>query len=323
MLKEKLLAELERNRDILLSGQDLADRFGVSRNAIWKAIHALQEEGHEIESLRQKGYRLKNDSDVLSKEGMLQHLRTVMEERPLPQVLVLGSVDSTNNEAKRRIVAEEERPKTDFIVAAREQTEGRGRRGRSFYSPADAGLYLTIVLRRDFGMDQALLVTTAAAVSVLRVIRRLTGKELRIKWVNDLFYQGKKVCGILTEAITDFESGNVSEIILGIGINWGKMTFPEELASIAGSLEENAVTKNQLAAQIYGELIETCQHLDSTQWLEEYRRASMVLGKKIYVESEGERRLATAVDIGEDGSLLCTDEQGTGFSVRSGTIRLA
>lgn len=318
MLKEKLLAELEQNRDTVLSGQQLADLFSVSRNAVWKAIKALKDEGHEIESVPQKGYRLKPSSDVLSKEGIIQYLNNINEEE-IPEIHIYQQIDSTNSEAKRLITQSSAK---NIIVIAKEQFNGRGRGGHSFYSPADTGLYMSVALKPKLRIKQALLITTAAAVAVMNAIYNLTGKKTQIKWVNDLFYNNKKVCGILTEAITDFESGDVSDIIIGAGININTCEFPEELKEIACSLEEDNITKNEFAAEIYRQITYVCAHLNDAEILKQARENSFVIGKKIEIDDTNTHRYATAYDIDSDGSLICTDDENNKFNLRTGSIRL-
>lgn len=317
MIKEKILLEFEENIGKTISGQFLADKFEVSRNAVWKAINSLKTEGHEIESVPQKGYRLSKKSDVITKEGIL----SILDEsfKNITEIFVYDVLDSTNNEAKRLLTGQE----TDTaIIIAKEQTNGRGRSGHSFYSPANTGLYMSIILKPDLLLNQSLLITTAAAVAVMRAVRELTDKQLEIKWVNDLFYNGKKVCGILTEAITDFESGNISNIIVGIGLNITTNDFSDELKEIAGSIGETKVTKNEFIATIYKELLFVCKNINEEFILEEYKKCSMVLGKEIMTKENGKDTIYKVIDIANDGALIVIDNDENTKEIRSGEIFL-
>lgn len=173
---------------------------------------------------------LEADSNRLSVEGLKLYL-----DHPDVMVRLYDSVPSTNQAAKLAAVSGD--AGHGSLVAALEQTEGRGRRGRSFCSPREAGLYFSVVLHPGESLQESLLITTAAAVAVYKAVLEVCGISLGIKWVNDLFKDGKKVCGILTEAMTDFESGNIESAIVGIGLNlFPGEEIPEELENIAGAL---------------------------------------------------------------------------------------
>ncbi|MBE0601466.1 MAG: biotin--[acetyl-CoA-carboxylase] ligase, partial [Firmicutes bacterium] len=191
-LKEELLRVLETSRAHPVSGQELARRFSVSRTAVWKAIGELKAQGYQIVSATKRGYQLSDADDHLSASA----IAGMLDDR-LP-VYVYDTVDSTLSEAKRRYADGERR----FLIAADAQTAGRGRRGRQFFSPKGTGLYLTLALPLSCAVEAAPSITAYAAVCVCRAIETLAGQQARIKWVNDVFIDGKKVCGILTEAST-------------------------------------------------------------------------------------------------------------------------
>ena len=199
-VKSRLLELLEQNRGITISGEQMARELDCTRAAVWKAVKALQQEGYEIEAGPNKGYMLSEDNNILAEEGIRPLLR-----QPEVYLKLYQETDSTNRAAKQAAIAGEARHGS--VILACGQSCGRGRRGRSFYSPSQAGLYLSVILQPQGNLRESLLLTTEAAVAVYKAIRKVTGIELDIKWVNDLYYKGKKVCGILTEAITDFESG--------------------------------------------------------------------------------------------------------------------
>ena len=268
MLRDDVLRALEENRDTAVSGQALADRFGVSRNAVWKVINQLREEGHEILSDGNKGYRLDDASDVLSEAG----IRVFLPAREDLKIVVYPTIDSTNNEAKRRLGAGDG---GNLLIVADAQTAGRGRMGHTFYSPEGSGIYMTLSIDLANPLYQPERITLAAAVAVVRALHPYLNEELRLKWVNDIFYREKKVCGILSEGVTDLETGLIQHAIVGIGINVRPAEFPEELRDIAGTLGILSPSRNEIVGRIVTELLDLYQDLSSDLYLQEYLKFSM------------------------------------------------
>ena len=230
-------------------------------------------------------------------------------------VRVFDEIDSTNTEAKRMVL---DGFAGDALLVAHRQTAGRGRMGRSFYSPAQTGAYFSILHTLNTPLCDAVAITSAASVAVMRAIRTLAGIQTDIKWVNDLYYNKKKVCGILTEAVSAGESANV---IVGIGINLDTNDFPEELAAIAGSLNAQ-IDVAKLIAEIYRQISFCLQDASNREWLEDYRKHSMVLGRKVaWSDAEGPKTgLAKAID--EDGALLIREENGNLVRLHTGEISI-
>lgn len=316
--KGELIKILEINRGLAVSGEELAQRLGVSRNAVWKAINSLREEGYPIDAAQNRGYRLSGSSDIISAEGIEAILGSHAE---MFNITVLDEVDSTNL-AVRRLAGEGAPAGT--IVIANSQTGGRGRLGRSFFSPQGGGLYMSVLLRPSFDAEQAVLITTAVSVAVCRVIERTTGKSPQIKWVNDIFMNGKKVCGISTEAITDFESGKIDCVIIGIGINCTPSKVPAELRDIVGFVMEDGarVSRNELAAELICELENLEKTVSEQSFVDEYRKRSLVIGKKIKIISGQDTELATALNIDERGGLIVRTESGLTKTLCSGEISI-
>ena len=282
MLKDDVLNILEAMRPQPASGQMLADRFGVSRNAVWKVICQLKEEGHAIGSVR-AGYYLEESSDLLSVPGIRHFIQTCEDGQSLSskedgtvshplKIEVYDRIDSTNNEAKRRLGAGDS---GNLLIVADAQTAGRGRMGHSFYSPEHTGIYMTLSVELDRPLYQPERITLAAAVAVVRAVEPYLPERLRLKWVNDIFYGEKKVCGILSEGITDLETGLIQHAIVGIGLNVRPADFPPELEGIAGSLGLTAPTRNEITGRITTELLSLYRELESDSYMEEYLARSM------------------------------------------------
>ena len=229
------------------------------------------------------------------------------------EVEVFDIIDSTNLEAKRRASAGFESP---TLLVAEKQTAGKGRMGRQFYSPESTGLYMSYLYRPTTAFSDNVTVTAAAAVAVSRAINNLTDLKPQIKWVNDIYIDGKKVCGILTEAVT----GNTTAIIIGIGINITTEQFPEEIMSIADSLKKN-IDRNRLAAEIVKELQVLISELPDRTFIEEYRKRSCVLGREVTFIKDGVTRTGKAVDIDRDGGLVVETEMGK-ITLNTGEITL-
>lgn len=239
---------------------------------------------------------------------------SLSKQAPELVVEVFPSIDSTNAEARRRFT---EGCRTPTLLLAEEQTAGRGRLGRSFHSPR-AGIYLSLLYPLSCSLPSAVRVTCAASVAVMRAIRKTVGAETEIKWVNDLYRNGRKVCGILTEAVT---MGAETALILGIGVNLRPTAFPEELAPVAGSLEDSTTPREDVARAIVAELLPYLRDLHNTDWLEDYRRHSAVLGRQVSFLRDGvaETGIATAID--SEGGLVVQTAQGETV-LRTGEITL-
>nr|WP_317347837.1 biotin--[acetyl-CoA-carboxylase] ligase [uncultured Blautia sp.] len=307
-VKSRLLELLEQNRGITISGEQMARELECTRAAVWKAVKALQQEGYEIEAGPNKGYMLSEDNNILAEEGIRPLLR-----QPEVYLKLYQETDSTNRAAKQAAIAGE--AGHGSVILACGQSCGRGRRGRSFYSPSQAGLYLSVILQPQGNLRESLLLTTEAAVAVYKAVRKITGIELDIKWVNDLYYKGKKVCGILTEAITDFESGEIQYAVVGIGLNLYEEEggYPPELRGIAGGLYRNQreaedVNRNRLAAEIVNCLLDETREL---KLLPEYLSRNIVPGHRIQILDGKQSRSAYALAICQDGRLKVRERDGS------------
>lgn len=243
-MKEEIL-RLLRSADGYISGQELCNRFGVSRTAVWKAINQLKEAGYEIEAQQNKGYRLMAAPDLMTEAEIksLMHTDWVAKE-----VLYFDTIDSTNTKAQE--LAEKGYPSGTLVVADKQES-GKGRRGRSWVSPSGTGIFMTLMIKPDINPNNASMLTLVAALAVAKAITSVTGEEAMIKWPNDIVVNGKKVCGILTEMNAQFDY--INNIVVGIGINVHNESFPEEISQMASSLMIEAGGKRFHRAQIIAE----------------------------------------------------------------------
>lgn len=316
--RTKVLQELEKNRNTHISGEKLGTSLDISRAAVHKAIKELREEGYDISAVSNKGYCLSEESDVVSPQGISMHLK----KNKGSKILVFKTLNSTNKKAKELAA---EGAESGTIVIANEQTEGRGRLGRSFYSPADTGIYLSLIIRPNVKAQKGVLITTFASVAVCRAIESVFGLQCEIKWVNDVLLNKRKICGILTEGITDFETGNLEHVILGIGVNFTTENFPDDIKNKAGSIqntENKHIIRNKFIAELIDQLADITQEIQNGIFIEEYKNRSAALGKEIEVLGHENIRYGKAIDIDESGGLVISLENGENEILNSGEISI-
>ncbi|MBE7023798.1 MAG: biotin--[acetyl-CoA-carboxylase] ligase [Ruminococcaceae bacterium] len=245
-------------------------------------------------------------------------IKNGLPETDTHKLIILETIDSTNHYAKELAV---QGAKHNTVVLANHQTAGRGRLGRSFFSPSDTGLYMSIILKPELVSLNSALFTIAAGVSVCRAIKQTCQMMPQIKWVNDIFINGRKICGILAESSS--HSGNIDYIIVGIGINVSTPhnIFPDELSNIAGSLGTN-IDRNLLAAEILKEFTELLSSNNTSDIINEYKQASLVLGKEIEFTQNGIQHKGIAIDINIEGNLVVALKDNTTIVLKSGEISL-
>lgn len=321
MLREEILSRLEKRRGETVSGGELARELGVSRTAVWKAVSGLREQGFQIDAVPSGGYLLRADCDVLSVPAVAAHLTTRALGRELS---ILPIVSSTNNYLKERAL---EGAPHGAAVLAEEQSGGRGRMGRSFCSPKGAGMYLSVLLRPQIPLAEITQLTVAAAVAVSQAVEELGGSP-SIKWVNDVYLGKKKLCGILTEAAIEGESGGVQFLVCGIGVNVHSLrNCPDEVTAVATSLEDSGLhtLRAPLAAsvlnhleQLYGLLLEG----RPDKLLELYKSRLNMLGKTVTVIERDRRWEGRALDLDDHAGLIVEQPDGTRRTLSSGEISI-
>lgn len=244
-------------------------------------------------------------------EGIITEI--MLAEGESARVMSLDSIDSTNNEVKRYAGAGGTLP---VVITADRQTAGRGRLGRSFYSPAATGAYFSVGFRVTGDLKSAVTITSAAAVAAARAIERTTGLRVGIKWVNDLYLNGGKVCGILAES---FAVPDGLAVVVGVGINLSTEHFPDEIAHTAASLGRDGVRDALIARTAAGILAYSRAEPDA--FIDEYRARSIVLGREVSFFSVGtDPRPATAIAIDNEGGLVVRLPDGAVETLRTGEI---
>lgn len=304
--KLSLLKLLSDHAGEYVSGEKIGKALGVSRTAVNKACAALRADGYIINSRTNKGYMLSEHGKLLTESGTSAFLDVPCAIR------VYDIVTSTNEIAKSAdlsaVTDADSGKDIPLVIVADTQTAGRGRLGRKFESPPGTGTYMSIVYHPKFDISKTLYVTMAAAVGMCRAIEKVTGQYVQIKWVNDLFLNRKKVCGILTEAQVDCETGKIDRLIIGIGVNCFPGSFPPEVQAIAGSLSDKpgSFSREILSAAMINEIIPLVTSPDPADFMKEYKERCFILGREIKIHPNyndiGIR--ARAIDIADKGGLV-------------------
>ena len=317
-MKAEILALL-RESDKFVSGQELCNRFGVSRTAVWKVINQLKKEGYRIEAVQNKGYHMVSSPDLLSKYELESRLDTQWLGKEIVYKEVVGS---TNAEVRKLA---EDGAKDGLLVVADSQTQGKGRRGRIWQSPKGTNLYFSMLLKPEFEPDKASMITLVAAYSVAKVIRETTGLDAKIKWPNDIVVGKKKACGILTEM--SMERDYIHHVVVGIGINVNEEKFPEELEEMATSLKKEkgclVSRANLLSAillQFEADYLKFLAMEDLRPFLDEYNKILVNKGALVKVLDPKGEFSGIAGGIGADGRLIVFKENGQIEAVYAGEV---
>lgn len=321
-IKKNVFDLLSEAKGKPVSGSSMAEKLNVSRNAVWKAIDSLRADGYTIDSSTNKGYTLVSENNILSSESIKKHLKHPSGIPDGIDILVLPTVDSTNNYAKKE--AAKGAPE-GLVIVSEEQTAGKGRLGRRFESPGKTGIYMSILLRPKFSAQESLSITTASAVAVAKAIEEISGNPAKIKWVNDVYMNEKKVCGILTEASINFETGGLEYAVSGIGINvkYPDGGFPEEISSIAGAVFDSECGDDircRLIAAIIDNFFELYNKLPHRAYLEEYRSRSLLTGREVDFIFEGKDESGVVTGIDDSARLLVRLADGTEKALSTGEV---
>lgn len=322
-LREAVLTALKEKKGEWVSGEALSERLKVSRTAVWKQVKTLLAEGYEVESAPKKGYRISAPADLLSPEEVCPGLTTKVFGRQ--DYFYYREIDSTNNRA--RVLASEGYPE-GTVVVAETQTAGRGRRGRSWYSPAHQGIYVSVILRPVLPLKEISRVSLVAAAAVAAALESELSLQPRIKWPNDVLVDNKKIAGILSEAVTDMDG--VEYIVIGIGLNINIQIedFPNDLRTPATSALAEHDHPDSRVQVLQGLLLhlETYYHQllagNFAMTLDKAKSISMVIGQEVRLDTVNGFTEGQAIDIDDSGFLLVRDQQGTIHTVMSGEISI-
>ena len=302
-MKEEILKML-RETDGYISGQELCNKFGVSRTAIWKVMKQLKEAGYNIEAQQNKGYHIVSAPDVMD----AAELKSIWKPKWVGcEILYFDSIDSTNTKAQE--LAEKGYPSGTLVVADK-QVAGKGRRGRNWESPSGCGIFMTLMLKPDINPNNASMLTLVSALAVAKALADITGKDAKIKWPNDIVIDGRKVCGILTEMSAQFDY--INNIVIGIGINVNNSSFPEEISATASSLRLLSGGKKYRRAEIIEKIMEYFEKYysifleteDLSALVDEYDAMLVNMKKQVKVLDPKEPFEGKAMGITKTGELI-------------------
>lgn len=315
---QKKILDILLNADDFISGQEISEKLGVSRQAVWKSINALKEKGYEIQSVTNRGYRLVSSPNYLNESSLKSLLHNKIIGKNL---IVLDSVNSTNDYLKK---LGNEGCENGTVVAAREQTRGKGRLGRTWQSKKDDGIAFSVLLRPNVAPSEVSAITPLAGLAVCKAIREYTKLDCVIKWPNDIIIGRKKLVGILTEMSAEFDA--VEYVITGIGINVDHTSFPEEIAFKATSLlleTGRHIDKNEFLAcvleHLENEFVKNNLELTPTA-LSEYTDLCATVGRSVTFQRGTRRISGMAVGVSEHGELKVMMSDGTICLVNSGEV---
>lgn len=317
-VRQSVLKAIAASDGQFVSGENLAASVGVSRNAVWKAVKSLENDGYLIEAVSSKGYRISPDNNKLCAEIISVGLKNQHN------IIILDETDSTNNYAKK-LAANGAGDGT--IIIADAQTSGKGRLGRSFVSPPSTGIYMSLLIRPDISIEIAQLITSCAACAAAEAVEELCGCGVGIKWVNDIYMNDKKICGILTEASLSLETKSIDYSIIGIGINVLsiKSLFDDKLSIIASSIEDETgikISRNRLCCAVINKLDEKLRNIENRSFLTEYRRREILTGNIITANTGGITVTGRAVGIDNNANLVIELDDGSRKTFSSGEANL-
>ena len=308
MKSHQLVYQILARENDYVSGEKIGEELNLSRTSIWKAIQRLQQECLEIDSIKNRGYKLIQGDLILP---------DLIQEKTNLTIRYKSETKSTQTDAKEGIEAGNQ---GNTLYLSTCQTAGRGRFQRPYYSPSQGGIYMSLHIQPNLPYEELPSYTLLVAAAVYKAIKNLTMIEVDIKWVNDIYLKNKKIAGILTEAMTSVETGLVTDIIIGLGINFSITNFPDNLKEKAGSLftSPTQISRNELISEIW-----TCfYNTDPDELFYLYKERSIVLGKEITFQRNGQNEKGMAKDISNTGQLQVELEDKKNIWLNSGEISL-
>ena len=321
--RDNLLIHLKSSMGEWVSGELLSTKLDVSRAAISKHVRTLRKQGYEIDSRPRKGYLLTSVPDLL----LPNEIREGLDTRVFGQkeIVCLQHTDSTNLDARR--LAEEGAPEGTVVVADT-QTAGRGRKGRSWYSPPGFGIYTSIILRPAISPADAPRITLLTAVAIAEALLELTDIDIRIKWPNDILANGKKAAGILTEIRTEMDMVDYIVVGLGLNVNTPDDQFEELLKPIATSLFIESGEKFprvkiiQTCLKWFERCYESAGATGFAPVIDRWKALSKIIGQKIEIDVAGRIHSGRVKDVDNAGVLVMLDDHGKERRFFSGDVTM-
>lgn len=315
-MKKTVLAFLEENADTFVSGQKIADSLNMTRANVWKEINKLRDFGYEITAVTKRGYKLRNTNKNLSRQTL-----EALIEKDL-EIFIFNRVNSTNDVAKE--MSKEDR--TSKLIISHRQNKGRGRMGNDFFSPANGGIYISYLLHPQLKRHSTQRITICSALAVTDSLKDLYNLDTEIKWLNDVYIDGKKLCGILTEGEYNMKLGAHEHLIIGIGLNVNTADdIPDEIVDRYVALDsyvDEKIDKNILIATITNNLFKRLKENNKNieKIIEDYKDLSLIINKTFRIRKSD--KLYTAIDIDEVGNLIAQDKRGRVYSFSSEEIHI-
>lgn len=301
--KQRVLMALLANESAWHSGDSLAAELGISRESVWKAITALRKAGHQIDARKSQGYHYVG-CNHLDEWVIAYHLKQKVN------LTVETATPSTQDLAKTWLAAQSTPTVAAFVADS--QSHGYGRRGREFYSPAQSGLYLSVVIPNPASdLTQVGLLTTGVATAVVSALRQFfPTADFGLKWVNDVMLNQRKVGGILCEAVLALESATSGAFVIGVGLNLDTPSFPVALDQVAGAISQVPIDRNALAALLIEKIQARAKDYQAGEFLPEYRQLSTVIGKAVTVQIGPQLLSGKVLAIADNGGLVLQTASG-------------
>ena len=318
-MRDKIIEAILDSKDDYISGEELSKKLGISRAAIWKHMKALKEEGYNIESVNRKGYRLIEDpKDLLTYRSISHKLETKIIGN---NIVHFETIDSTNDYAKKVALQESE----GTVIISEEQTKGKGKIGRKWYSKSKEGIWMSIILKPNIMPQKSPFITLIAGASIAKALNDL-GVEITIKWPNDIIINNKKMAGILTELSAEID--RINYIVLGIGINVKTMEFSQEISEIATSLykEGHKISRVDIVRNILEEFeklyLKYINEDSKEETLNICRDYSAIIGKDVYLIRDEEKELVRCLDMNQEGNLVVRTKDNIIKEIMSGEVSI-
>lgn len=301
-MENKILKILNSNQGHYISGQEISERLNVSRMTISTYMKKLKEKGYQIETSTKKGYCLTFENDVIFIDEIKKELHPFYQN-----IHYYDEVTSTNLLMKTGDYQQGD------IIISNSQTNGRGRNGRSFHSPKQKGIYLSFLLKPQLTIYDSLKITACCAVALIKAIQKNYDLSPTIKWVNDIMLDDLKIAGILCEATLEMNTAQIENMIIGVGLNVHHYEMPDDLANIAGCIEDKSSTfiqRQKIIIDFLNIFYDDYSQLSQLSFLETYRKASYILHQDILVYENNTTYPAYVSAINDDASLtIIVDNQ--------------